>query len=263
MAETIDDLEFGRLIDGYLEQLQEGAPLPTPEEIRRDHPERAEELIRHLELLRDLERPPAPPLAPAAGGPARHCVLCGRVIGSAGRCENPACDGLPDLYRHVPAPVPEGPGSRVETAEVPGASPPHPPAAPSPDSPGSPEGGSRHTLDLASAPVAWLVDRASGKRHPLLPGDNEVGATPPARVLLDRPAVSSRHAVVTCRAVGGGAWSVTVTDRGSTNGTFVRGERVDGTVELARGERLRFADAELELRVPEGPDQDRVTVELG
>jgi pSer/pThr/pTyr-binding forkhead associated (FHA) protein len=61
-------------------------------------------------------------------------------------------------------------------------------------------------------------------------------------VVLDDPTVSRRHA--TLRAVRGHYY---LSDGGSTNGTYLRGQRVYDA-EVRAGDRIRFGDAELTLR---------------
>ncbi len=68
---------------------------------------------------------------------------------------------------------------------------------------------------------------------------------PPAQVALPDPEVSRRHAIL--RPVAGG---VEIEDLGSTNGTFVDGQRLEGKVTVARSARLRVGDTELEIDVP-------------
>src|SRR5918995_49560 len=62
-------------------------------------------------------------------------------------------------------------------------------------------------------------------------------------VVLPDPEVSRRHAAI--RSTGTG---VAVEDLGSSNGTFVNGERVSGTRPLSHGDVVRFGNTEWELR---------------
>jgi predicted component of type VI protein secretion system len=62
-------------------------------------------------------------------------------------------------------------------------------------------------------------------------------------VVLPDPEVSRRHAAL--RFTGSG---VAVEDLGSSNGTFVNGERVSGTRALSDGDVVRFGNTEWELR---------------
>lgn len=79
---------------------------------------------------------------------------------------------------------------------------------------------------------AYLIDR-----------DLQVGRSEECDVFLLDPSVSRRHAVV---AVEGGA--PIVRDLGSTNGTFVNGERVK-TQKLAEGDEVTFGKTTLRLEV--------------
>src|SRR3954471_355957 len=62
-------------------------------------------------------------------------------------------------------------------------------------------------------------------------------------IVLADPEVSRRHAAL--RIIEGGA---AVEDFGSTNGTFVNEERVQGVRQLSDGDVVRFGNTEWELR---------------
>jgi len=93
----------------------------------------------------------------------------------------------------------------------------------------------------ASAPPplaqAYLVD-PTGLRLALRPGDNPVGRTPDnAIVLANDSQVSRHHALIT--------WDgrrLTITDLGSSNGTWINGQRLPLNLAqpLAHGDRVRF-----------------------
>jgi hypothetical protein len=77
--------------------------------------------------------------------------------------------------------------------------------------------------------------------------------------VIEDPGVSRRHARV---RTGGGA--VTVEDLGSSNGTFVNGERISRAVELAAGDEIQvggtvlgIADAATALMPPGAPPTER------
>jgi len=75
----------------------------------------------------------------------------------------------------------------------------------------------------------------AGGEHPL-DGEVILGREPGASgLLLDDPGISRRHAAVRERA-----GSITVEDLGSSNGTFVNGERISGEVELADGDEVQL-----------------------
>ncbi|NQZ69590.1 MAG: Flp pilus assembly complex ATPase component TadA, partial [Lentisphaeria bacterium] len=61
----------------------------------------------------------------------------------------------------------------------------------------------------------------------LQPGIYRIGKSPASHIQLNSPEVSSRHAVLNVQE-----GSVTVSDVGSTNGTFVDGERIDPETEI-------------------------------
>jgi hypothetical protein len=188
----------------------------------------------------------------------RYCIQCGREIGDAATCV--ACDGLPNFYRHVPgpqstrksagrqAPAPERapPSSFVEAAAK---------AAPLSVSLSA----GRRTVSIDTVPVAFLRGTETPSREePILPGPTEVGARPPAKIVIDRPEVSSRHARIDCSLSAEGAWIITVTDHKSTNGTFVNGKRVE-KAKLAAGDRLRIGQVEFEVHLP-AQDGPRMTM---
>lgn len=84
------------------------------------------------------------------------------------------------------------------------------------------------------------------QRFQLDEGENLVGRTKDARVRLNVPDVSRRHAVVTVTGD-----KVLVRDEGSRNHTFVAGAQTEGEVELPVGERVVFGRLEGRL-VEEG-----------
>jgi hypothetical protein len=75
----------------------------------------------------------------------------------------------------------------------------------------------------------------AGGEHPL-DGELVLGREPGAAgLLLEDPGISRRHAAVRERA-----GAITVEDLGSSNGTFVNGERITGEVELADGDEIQL-----------------------
>jgi ABC-2 type transport system ATP-binding protein len=67
-----------------------------------------------------------------------------------------------------------------------------------------------------------------------------------ADVVLDEdPEISRRHAALSPAGAG-----LTVRDLGSTNGTFVNGERLSETVALETGDRVEFGRTIIEVRLP-------------
>ena len=121
----------------------------------------------------------------------------------------PACSGSPATSRRSIAPSTEAP--RRET--VPPAQ--NAPVAAPPQRP-------------TSSPVArpWLV--IDGERYPLIGAHTVIGRDELADVVLDDPGISRRHCEV--RVTNDGPRLVTsIRDLGSTNGTFVNGERITST----------------------------------
>ena len=152
-------------------------------------------------------------------------------------CTNPECDGLPSFYRDIAGPTLKEVRSRVA------------PAAAAKEQRRVPrEPSDRVTVPMVTAPVAILrATNSPGEKHFLYPGTMEVGARPSSAILIDRPDVSSRHSSIECVRSPDRTWKLTVLDHGSTNGTFVNGNRVDRR-ELKPGDRLRFAATEFEFR---------------
>lgn len=75
----------------------------------------------------------------------------------------------------------------------------------------------------------------AGREHPLRAGMTIGRAN--CDIELPDPDVSRRHAVI--RQVDEG---IAIEDLGSTNGTFVNGERISGIAELKVGDTLRFGN---------------------
>src|SRR4051794_17401983 len=83
-----------------------------------------------------------------------------------------------------------------------------------------------HVLEIVSPAEA-------AERIPLWTGTVVIGRVPPAEIMLRDAAVSRAH----CRIELEGD-EVRVTDLRSTNGTFVDGERIEGTRDLRDGAEL-------------------------
>lgn len=83
-----------------------------------------------------------------------------------------------------------------------------------------------------------------------------VGSSPQSNIYLNSQFVSGYHAELVILDNG----DVMLTDRGSTNGTFINGSRISPNVDvmLKRGDNVKFADMDLDWnRVPElRPDPD-------
>ncbi len=156
--------------------------------------------------------PPAPPPQPAA--PAH--------LQSTGYFESPPKPAAP------PAPPVAAPAPPAAAAPAP------PPQAAAPAARGS----------AAAAPqlAKFLVRSGSMKGQRLLikvPIVN-IGRADYCDLVIPDDSVSSQHAKLTRRE---GIW--VLTDLGSTNGTLVDGEKVEGEVPLAPGAFVRFGDVQL------------------
>jgi len=78
----------------------------------------------------------------------------------------------------------------------------------------------------------------------LAEGDSVIGRDPRSQVWLDHAGVSRRHARI---RIAGAARPV-LTDLGSTNGTFVKGERVEGPTPLADGDVIKVGSVTVKFR---------------
>ncbi len=97
------------------------------------------------------------------------------------------------------------------------------------------------------APAIQLVVLAGHRlapAYPLLATGLGLGRSPAQDIVLFDPAASRDHARVEARADG--LW---LFDRGSANGTYVNGERVNGTQRLSAGDHIRIGATEFRLDV--------------
>jgi DNA-binding winged helix-turn-helix (wHTH) protein len=104
--------------------------------------------------------------------------------------------------------------------------------------------------------VGWLTWRGTTFR--LEDGDNVIGRAPRCAVFLDEDGVSRRHANI---HIDVERRDVTLTDLGSTNGTFVGRTRVTSPVTLQDDDRIKIASVELRLRLwasEDGPKTRRI-----
>ena len=115
-----------------------------------------------------------------------------------------------------------------------------------------------HGVGYAFCAKTTSVDRGAPVEHPparfwltwkaqtfaLAEGDTIIGRDPRSQVWLDHSGVSRRHAQIRIA----GAERPVLTDLGSTNGTFVHGERVDGPTLLADGDSIKVGSVTVKFR---------------
>ncbi|HTO76862.1 MAG TPA: FHA domain-containing protein [Thermoanaerobaculia bacterium] len=94
----------------------------------------------------------------------------------------------------------------------------------------------------ARARSCWVL--RSGKRTALEAGETIIGRDPGAGVFIDDPSVSRRHARIVV-----GDMSATIEDLGSKNGTHLGDRKVDATVALDDGARIRVGTVLLTFRM--------------
>lgn len=78
----------------------------------------------------------------------------------------------------------------------------------------------------------------------LAQGENVLGRTHDAVLWLDSPMVSRRHAAIVVTGEG-----ASILDLGSKNGTYLRGERIEGSRPLADGDEVRLGDVVISFHV--------------
>jgi Protein of unknown function (DUF3662)/FHA domain len=156
-----------------------------------------------------------------------------RVRPSTAKAAAPAAPaGIP-----APAPAAAGPAPAKDWASAAVASVPHPPGIPH-----EPFAAARPRTHPAQRP--WLdVD---GDRYPLLAAITVLGRDDSADVILDDPGISRQHTEI--RVTSDGPHLVaSIRDLGSTNGTFVNGERITSQ-HLADGDRVNMGRTALTFR---------------
>lgn len=104
--------------------------------------------------------------------------------------------------------------------------------------------------DVDAAPQAesgrerfWLTWK--NQTFALVDGDSIIGRDPRCQVWLDHSGVSRRHAQI---RIAKDLERPMLTDLGSTNGTFVRGERVDEPTPLADGDVIKVGSVSVKFR---------------
>lgn len=89
--------------------------------------------------------------------------------------------------------------------------------------------------------LVWSAPEGATERRTIAAGETVIGRDPSADLILDDPQVSRLHA-----ALQASTDAVILTDRGSRNGTYVNGDRID-TVELQPGDSLALGSATFEV----------------
>jgi DNA-binding winged helix-turn-helix (wHTH) protein len=87
----------------------------------------------------------------------------------------------------------------------------------------------------------WLV--TPDRQVALVPGENVVGRDPKARMWIDSPSVSRRHARILLQDN-----RATIEDLDSKNGTFVGDKRLSAAVTLQDGAAVRFGSVDVTFR---------------
>ena len=78
---------------------------------------------------------------------------------------------------------------------------------------------------------------------PLVEGENIIGRDPDAALWIDHAAVSRHHAGITIAGE-----KVTIADKGSKNGTFLNGKRIERPHELSDGDQIRIGPQTMAFR---------------
>ena len=97
------------------------------------------------------------------------------------------------------------------------------------------------------AKLVVLTQSMAGRSVELTAERTTVGRVEENAFQISEPSVSSRHAEILLRGS-----DIVVKDLGSTNGTFINGEKITEAV-LKPGQTLRFGNIELKLDVPGAP----------
>jgi hypothetical protein len=88
-------------------------------------------------------------------------------------------------------------------------------------------------------PAYIVVERGPtpDKRYELTAVTNTIGRSPGNEITINDPEISRRHAQIVVQGQG-----FAIEDLGSTNGTFVNGQRCAGRTPLRHGDRIEFGD---------------------
>jgi hypothetical protein len=137
---------------------------------------------------------------------------------------------------------------RGNNVQIPGVEPgTHPSATPPADATGLHSASTFGPADLIGRTPRLTVERAPGHESGMiydLGGDVVLGRGDTAEIRLEDPFASSRHA----RVYEQGRILV-IEDLGSTNGTYLNEELLDGPRPLHPGDRVRIGDSEFSFEV--------------
>ncbi|MEE8149582.1 MAG: FHA domain-containing protein [candidate division Zixibacteria bacterium] len=109
----------------------------------------------------------------------------------------------------------------------------------------SPKVDDEATVGMSAAPPAapqkkyQLQVKDSGKQFNLKEGENIVGRSMECTVVINSESLSRRHAAITISAK-----KITIKDLGSSNHTFVDGDKIDAEREISAGSKLKFGNIE-------------------
>jgi hypothetical protein len=144
-------------------------------------------------------------------------------------------------YAAPPAPPAHSPAA--SPADAPGPSVPAAPAPPAPPAPVTPSRSAGPKKVKASDRPCLILD---GHRYLLIGAINVLGRDDEADVILDDPGVSRRHSEIRV-SIDGPHFVAVIRDLGSTNGTFVNGERVESE-HLVDGDQVTVGRTSLTYR---------------
>jgi len=114
----------------------------------------------------------------------------------------------------------------------------------------------REQLKLPPAPAPCLRD-ASGQEHPLLGASNRIGRAVENEIVILEKRASREHA-----AIHREGRRFLLEDLGSTNGTFLNGERLSSVVPLRDGDQIKIGDVIFTFYDPEGTSAETPFPEL-
>jgi DNA-binding winged helix-turn-helix (wHTH) protein len=117
-------------------------------------------------------------------------------------------------------------------------------------------GSAQEVRDEVFSPRNWScwILRAR-KRTPLEPGETVIGRDPGAGLFIDDPSVSRRHARIVVMSE-----SATLEDLVSKNGTYLEDRRIEASVPLDDGARIRIGTVALTFRMFSLPDSTQTAV---